>query len=118
MNTAADSVDLTDDRWEVFYLFQEETAREVLGEKWRPEALVGYFTVFGFRNPVKGVSLRICQALVLPQFQRQGRGEIAFVRQECVLVLVGGVGHIPLAFRNRRVSRVVAVLHVDRAPLQ
>ncbi|CAM9198976.1 unnamed protein product [Scytosiphon promiscuus] len=73
---AADAIDLTDDRWEVFYLFEEETPREVLGEKWRPTALVGYFTVFGFRNPVKGVSLRICQALVLPQFQRQaGHGQ-------------------------------------------
>ncbi|CAM9210043.1 unnamed protein product [Hapterophycus canaliculatus] len=69
---AADAIDLTDDRWEVFYLFEEETPRQVLGEKWRPAALVGYFTVFGFRNPVKGISLRVCQALVLPQFQRQG----------------------------------------------
>ena len=73
---AADPIDLTDDRWEVFYLFEEETKREVLGEKWRPAALAGYFTVFGFRNPVKGVSLRICQALILPHFQRQGEGWI------------------------------------------
>ena len=72
--TAADPIDLTDDRWEVFYLFEEETTREVLGEKWRPAALAGYFTVFGFRNPVKGVGLRICQALIVPQFQRQGEG--------------------------------------------
>lgn len=74
-HAAADNIDLTDDRWEVFYLFQDEEdppKREVLAEKWRPAALAGYFTVFGFRNPVKGVSLRICQALVLPQFQRQG----------------------------------------------
>lgn len=70
---AADAIDLTDDRWEVFYLFEEKTPREVLGEKWRPSALAGYFTAFGFRNPVKGVSLRICQALILPQFQRQGK---------------------------------------------
>lgn len=69
---AADQIDLSDDRWEVFYLFEEETPREVLGEKWRPVALAGYFTVFGFRNPVKGISWRICQALVLPQYQRQG----------------------------------------------
>ncbi|CAM9543885.1 unnamed protein product [Laminaria digitata] len=72
---AADPIDLTDDRWEVFYLFEEETTREVLGEKWRPAALAGYFTLFGFRNPVKGVSLRICQALILPRFQRQGHGQ-------------------------------------------
>eukprot|EP00752_Nemacystus_decipiens_P005203 g4722.t1 len=75
---AADNIDLTDDRWEVFYLFQDEggpATRQVLGEKWRPAALAGYFTVFGFRNPVKGVSLRICQALTLPQFQRQGHGQ-------------------------------------------
>lgn len=70
--TAADPIDLTDDRWEVFYLFEEESSREVLGEKWRPAAFAGYFTLFGFRNPVKGVSLRVCQALILPQFQRQG----------------------------------------------
>lgn len=56
----------------MFYLFEEEVSREVLGEKWRPAAFVGYFTVFGFRNPVKGVSLRVCQALLLPQYQRQG----------------------------------------------
>ncbi|CAM9207078.1 unnamed protein product [Ectocarpus sp. 6 AP-2014] len=71
----ADAIDLMDDRWEVFYLFQEEPPQGVLGEKWRPAALAGYFTAFGFRNPVKGVSLRICQALVLPQFQRQGHGK-------------------------------------------
>lgn len=69
---AADPIDLSDDRWEVFYLFEEETAREVLGEKWRPLALAGFMTVFGFRNPVKGVSLRVCQALIMPEFQRQG----------------------------------------------
>lgn len=71
--TAADSIDLEDDRWEIFYVFEEKTLREVLSEKWLPEAFVGYFTVFGFRNPVKGASLRICQALILPQFQRQGK---------------------------------------------
>lgn len=68
---AADPIDLSDDRWEIFYFF-EEKEREVLGEKWRPSELAGFFTVFGFRNPVKGVTLRICQALVLPRHQRQG----------------------------------------------
>lgn len=84
--TAADDIDLSDDRWEVFYLFEEETPREVLGEKWRPAALAGYFTVFGFRNPVKGVSLRICQALILPQFQRQGKNGAAKSKEALCLL--------------------------------
>ncbi|CAM9105274.1 unnamed protein product, partial [Discosporangium mesarthrocarpum] len=66
---AADSIDLSDDRWEIFLIFQEATSEECYDA-----ALVGYFTVFNFRNPVKGVSFRICQALILPLFQRQGHG--------------------------------------------
>lgn len=93
--TAADSIDLEDDRWEVFYVFEEKTPREVLSEKWLPEAFVGYFTIFGFRNPVKGASLRICQALILPQFQRQGRvcrvqniPASSFWNRLCILILI------------------------------
>lgn len=90
VHPAADAIDLTDDRWEVFYLFEEETPRQVLGEKWKPNALAGYFTVFGFRNPVKGVSLRICQALILPLFQRQGK---AHTGEETDLNRAAGIVH-------------------------
>ena len=42
-------------------------------------SLVGYMTLFGFfaplRKPKSGIIMRICQALVLPPFQRQGHGK-------------------------------------------
>mmetsp|Transcript_25700 Transcript_25700/g.80461 ORF Transcript_25700/g.80461 Transcript_25700/m.80461 type:complete len:451 (-) Transcript_25700:2940-4292(-) len=62
----ADAVSLADDRWEVFYVF------EALSEGRRRFA--AYQTVFHFRNPVRGVVARVCQALVLPWYQRQGHG--------------------------------------------
>ena len=37
--------------------------------------LAGYLTLYAFNNPLKGKSVRICQVLVLPPFQRQGHGQ-------------------------------------------
>lgn len=74
----ADAVDLMDDRWDVYYLMMEPPPpRGSNGNGGQrkpppPALLVGFFTVFSFRNPLKGVSLRICQALVLPPEQRKG----------------------------------------------
>ncbi|CAM9424298.1 unnamed protein product, partial [Choristocarpus tenellus] len=72
----ADSIDLKDDRWEIFYIFGEKQ-QDILNKKERRRSLVGYFTAFNFRNPIKGISFRICQALVFPMYQRQGKLQYA-----------------------------------------
>lgn len=53
--------------WELLYIMRRRR---------RPPqdavTLVGYLTIYAFNNPLKGKGLRICQALVIPPFQRQG----------------------------------------------
>lgn len=94
----ADEVDLTSDEgggnWKVVYLFARHKS-DILGkcdhdQQAPPKcknackresvySLVGYMTLFTFYSPLKkprgGNVLRICQALVLPPFQRQGHGK-------------------------------------------
>ncbi|ETV97841.1 hypothetical protein H310_09180 [Aphanomyces invadans] len=65
----ADDIDVRDGRWSVYVLF--DLSRGFLHP-------AGYITVFAFNAPVKQImmqSLRICQVLVLPPYQRQGHGE-------------------------------------------
>ena len=69
----ADEVDITsqsDGFWKVIYLFQKHTSRKY--------SLAGFVTLFHFRapfrKPVSGIILRICQALILPPYQRCGHG--------------------------------------------
>jgi GNAT superfamily N-acetyltransferase len=38
-------------------------------------SFAGYLTLYAFTNPFKGKSLRICQVLILPPYQRQGHGQ-------------------------------------------
>ena len=83
----ADCVDLTSDEgggaWDVLYCFRKhENLRPVCSEipcKSTGYSLVGYMTLFGFyapfHKPKGGIVLRICQALVLPPYQRQGHGK-------------------------------------------
>ena len=56
--------------WRVMYLFEK------LGDS--QYALAGYMTLFHFdspfRKPMPGTILRVCQALILPPFQRAGHG--------------------------------------------
>ncbi len=82
----ADCVDLTSNEgggeWNVLYCFRKhknipsskENQNETVGY-----SLVGYMTLFGFyapfHKPKGGIVLRICQALVLPPYQRQGHGK-------------------------------------------
>jgi histone acetyltransferase 1 len=74
----ASTIDLDDERWEILYVFklskdtQDEKVTRRLGNV---ESLVGFVTLYNFRNPIKGTRLRVCQALVLPPFQRQGHGQ-------------------------------------------
>ena len=37
-------------------------------------AFSGYITLYSFQNPFAGTRVRICQALILPSFQRRGLG--------------------------------------------
>lgn len=74
----ADSVNFSeDDRWEILFLFQKHR---------RPDSdlvsysVVGYMTLFTFRNPFQGSKLRICQALILPHHQGKGFGRIMMLQ--------------------------------------
>lgn len=68
----ADHVDLTDPRWEVVALCAHS------GPPGARRVFAGYVTVFTFHNPLRKVdadrptSLRVCQMLLLPPFQRRG----------------------------------------------
>jgi len=92
----ADDVDLTSDEgggeWNVLYLFcshafhsspegqeqqqQQQHTQRPVGYRY---SLAGYMTLFTFYSPFKkpksGNVLRICQAMVLPPYQRQGHGK-------------------------------------------
>ena len=69
----AEAVDISccnDGSWKVLYLFLKHG-----NEKY---SFVGYITLFCFNAPFKrpksGIVLRVCQALVLPPYQRHGHG--------------------------------------------
>jgi hypothetical protein len=64
----ADSVDFSDDRWEVLFLFKRFNDAD------NSLSFSGYFTLFTFHNPLHGDKLRICQALILPILQKQRLG--------------------------------------------
>ena len=59
----ADSVDFSDRRWEAMFVHRK-------GLVAHSNEFVGYMTLFTFNNPIVGSKLRICQALVLPPFQK------------------------------------------------
>lgn len=50
----ADSVDFSDDRWEVLFLFAGDASHPSATQK--ADRFVGYFTLFSFRNPYLGTS--------------------------------------------------------------
>ena len=89
----ADDVDLTNGEsgggWNVLYLFRRhggpistsairDNANDGEGKGYR-YSFAGFLTLFTFyspfRKPQSGNILRICQALVLPPYQRQGHGK-------------------------------------------
>jgi histone acetyltransferase 1 len=75
---AASDIDLTESssEWKVLYLFQkhENEKKGTTGY-----SLVGYMTLYHFaspfRKPAAGCIVRVCQALVLPPYQRRGHGQ-------------------------------------------
>lgn len=64
-----DDVDPEAGEWELLFIVQRPCSP---CPRQDAVALVGYLTIYAFNNPLKGKGLRICQALVLPPFQRQG----------------------------------------------
>ena len=92
----ADDVDLTSDEgggaWKVLYLFQKHEKPKannnssggdnVNNSTQYKYSFVGYVTLFSFfspfRKPKSGIVLRICQALILPPYQRCGHGKMFF----------------------------------------
>jgi len=74
----ADSVNFSeDDRWEVLFCFQKH--HNLLTQS-ITYSVVGYMTLFTFRNPFQGSKLRICQALILPHHQGRGLGRIMMMQ--------------------------------------
>lgn len=67
----ADSVDFTDERWEILILYHIKDNNMYYA---------GYTTLFRFHNPIHGSKMRICQALVLPPYQRRGLGRLMLTR--------------------------------------
>ena len=96
----ADGIDFSDDRWEALFLYSvsEKPCRggytdysdgeNSRGSEWVSSSsgskvegpvsvqyyFVGYFTLFTFRNFIAGCKLRICQALIFPNYQGLGLG--------------------------------------------
>ena len=64
----ADSVDFSDERWEVINLYNVHSSGSSSG------CFAGYMTLFTFNNPFLGSKIRVCQALVLPHMQGLGLG--------------------------------------------
>jgi len=62
-----DDVDLAEGEWQVLYLYHLPAEDAVIAPRF-----VGYLTLYGFNNPVKGKGLRVCQVIVLPSHQRKG----------------------------------------------
>jgi histone acetyltransferase 1 len=71
----ADDVNVAGDRnggyWKILYLFRRHGPHQL--------SLAGYFTLYHFRSPFRkplpGTVVRICQALILPPYQRMGHGQ-------------------------------------------
>lgn len=67
---SADDVDVSDSAWTVLYLFRKHAVDQF--------SLAGFMTLFAFnspfRKPMGGIILRVCQALILPPYQRSGHG--------------------------------------------
>ena len=69
----ADDVDITsqdDGYWKVMYLFRKHSPQQY--------SLAGFVTLFHFsapfRKPLPGTIVRVCQAVILPPYQREGHG--------------------------------------------
>jgi GNAT superfamily N-acetyltransferase len=76
----ADSVDFSDDRWEVLFLYANHASISVAASVPGNREFVGYMTLFSFRNPIHGTKVRVCQALVLPPWQGRGLGREMLLR--------------------------------------
>jgi histone acetyltransferase 1 len=106
---AADNVNVSDPSWKVLYLFCKHATRQY--------SLAGYMTLFFFESPFRkpkcGSVLRICQALVLPPYQRSGHGSRML---HCVFDLANDTGSVLADQRNGGWSRVVEINVEDPAP--
>lgn len=71
---SASDIDPTEENgtaWKMIYLFRKHTPHEY--------SLCGYMTLYyflsPFRKPVSGIVVRVCQALIVPPYQRMGHGK-------------------------------------------
>jgi GNAT superfamily N-acetyltransferase len=93
-----DSVDFTDERWEVLYLYNtnidsvsnvgdnsisssgsnsmisSKLINDNVQGRYPIRNFAGYMTLFTFHNPFLGSKIRVCQVLVLPHMQGRGLG--------------------------------------------
>mmetsp|Transcript_20479 Transcript_20479/g.33711 ORF Transcript_20479/g.33711 Transcript_20479/m.33711 type:complete len:518 (+) Transcript_20479:83-1636(+) len=77
----ADDVNISDEDggfWTVMYLFRKHDDKSPDNMKSSRYSLAGYITLFHFhapfRKPNPGIIVRVCQALILPTYQRAGHG--------------------------------------------
>eukprot|EP00939_MAST-03C_sp_MAST-3C-sp1_P002608 g2608.t1 len=69
----ASNIDTDDPRWERLTIWECSD-----GDGTTPSGLVGYATLFTFTNPTRRenpLAMRICQAFIFPNHQRQGHGK-------------------------------------------
>jgi histone acetyltransferase 1 len=75
----ADDVNINHSSWKVLYIFQQNDDHCHAPNSYT-YSLVGYTTLYYFANPFRkptpGTIVRICQALILPPYQRRGHGKI------------------------------------------
>jgi histone acetyltransferase 1 len=110
----ADEVNVADNRsggcWKILYLFRKHGPSQF--------SLAGYFTLYHFRSPFRrphpGTVVRICQALVLPPYQRMGHGHRML---NCVYDLAHRDGTTdPQSPKRERTENIVEINVEDPAP--
>lgn len=94
--------------WNVLYLFQKHKRTQY--------SLAGYITLFHFHAPFKkpqpGYVVRICQALVLPPFQRMGHGKKLL---NCVIDIAHGK-YTKVLPKNNKSNEIVEINVESPAP--
>jgi len=126
----ADTVDLNSDEgggtWKVLYLFRVHRSNDE--DKDVKFSLAGYMTLFCFYSPFKkpkaGIILRICQALILPPYQRCGLGsfmmtavyDYAYGKYDSVIEKMNCVDDVYEGERTNVMHEIVEVNVEDPSP--
>lgn len=95
--------------WHILYLFLQHSDGQY--------SFAGYMTLFSFFSPFKkpkpGIVLRICQAIILPFYQRQGHGKKLM---ECVYDFANGKYDVLLERNSSLMKEIVEINVEDPCP--